>query len=220
MTFSAVVFDLWDTLVPLPTALRERASRALAAALDVPADVFIEAWSATRVERETGDLVPVAARVCRNLGLTLSDEALARALRTRARIQGEAFAAMRPDAVPTLRALREMGLRVGLISNCTSDLPVRVEQSPLAALVDAAVFSCREGVMKPDALLYRRVASLLAVPAEKCLYVGDGSDDELAGAQAVGMTPVLLDADDTPTHEWQGRRVKSLGDLLGLLQTG
>lgn len=218
MSISAVVFDLWDTLVPLPKTLRERGSKALTAALGAPPETFATAWSDTRVERETGELEPVAARICRDLGLTLSDDAVRAALQTRISIQREAFAAMRPDAVSTLRMLRAMGVRVGLISNCTDESPRVVGESPLAPLLDAAVFSCTEKLMKPDLRLYQRAAQLLDVPPDECLYVGDGSDDELPGAQAAGMTAVLFDPGDTPVQEWGGLRVSALSQLPSLLE--
>lgn len=124
---------------------------------------------------------------------------------------------MRPDAVSTLRALRAMDVRVGLISNTTAESPRVVKESELAPLLDAVLFSCSEKVMKPDSRIYRRAAQLLGVPSAECLFVGDGSDDELSGADAAGMTPVLLDSGDTPRRDWSGLRVNALSELPGLV---
>ena len=62
--------------------------------------------------------------------------------------------------------------------------------------------------------------------AEECLYVGDGSSDELAGAKRVGMTSVLIrtpNEDDSgkfrlSSRDWDGLRVSSLSELPGLLE--
>lgn len=216
MNVAAVVFDLWETLVPLPGPLRRRAFDAMAAALDADPDALAEAWKATRTERETGRLEPVARSICRELGLAVTGKRLAGALAARTSVHREAFSHVRPDAMPTLEALRELGLRIGLVSNCTSDLPPSLEASPLAPLLDAAVFSCSEGAMKPDPVLYRRAAERLGVPPERCVYVGDGSDDELAGARAVGMTPVLLAVGEA--RGWDGLRIRALRELPPLVE--
>jgi putative hydrolase of the HAD superfamily len=149
--FRAVVFDLWGTLVPLPRPLRHWATNADAAALNVPLDKWVQAWIATRAERETGDLEAITLRLCEELGLNATEDAVADALARRINIQREAFDLIRPDAVPTLQALRGNGLSTGLISNCTSDLPYHVEVSPLAPVLHVCVYSCNECVMKPDA---------------------------------------------------------------------
>jgi putative hydrolase of the HAD superfamily len=217
--FRAVLFDLWGTLVPLPKPLRYRATEAVAAALNVPLDKWVQAWVATRSERETGDLKAIALRICEELGLNASEGAVASALTRRTSIQREAFDLIRPDAVPTLQALRENGLSTGLISNCTSDLPHHIKASPLAPVLDVCVYSCNERVMKPDARLYLAAAERLRVTPEECLYVGDGGDDELPGAERTGMTAVLLSAADTPLRDWSGQRINTLSEVPRLLAT-
>jgi putative hydrolase of the HAD superfamily len=217
--FKAVLFDLWGTLVPLPKPLRYRATEAVAAALNVPLDKWVQAWVATRIERETGDLVTITLRVCRDLGIDADEGAVANALARRITIQREAFGLIQPDVVPTLRALRENGLSTGLISNCTSDLPRHVKASPLAPVLDVCVYSCNERVMKPDARLYLAAAERLRVTPEECLYVGDGGDGELPGAERAGMTAVLLRAADTPQPDWRGHRISVLSEVPRLLAT-
>jgi putative hydrolase of the HAD superfamily len=75
--------------------------------------------------------------------------------------------------------------------------------------------------MKPDAEIYLLAAELLDVAPERCLYVGDGANDELAGAARVGMTPVLVHrAGREPVwpelRGWQGSRVTSIPGVLDL----
>ncbi len=219
MRFRAVLFDLWGTLVPLPKPLRYRATEAVAAALNVPLDKWVQAWGATRIERETGDLEAITLRICQELGLSATEGAVANALACRISIQREAFDLIRSDAVPTLQALRENGVSTGLISNCTSDLPYHIETSPLASVLDVCVYSCNERVMKPDARLYHAAAERLRVTPKECLYVGDGSDGELLGAERTGMTAVLLSAADTPPRDWTGQRISALSDVPRLLAT-
>jgi len=128
----------------------------------------------------------------------------------------------RPDAVETLEALRGRGLRLGMISNASSELSGLWAESVFAPLFDAVLFSADEGMMKPDPRLFERMAQLLGVTPDGCLFVGDGAYRELQGAEAVGMTAVLIRVPhDEWEHEgtigWPGPRIAALSDVLGLV---
>ena len=113
------------------------------------------------------------------------------------------------DALPTLAALRERGLRLGLLSNTARDLEEFVAHHGLT--VDAVLTSRAHGKTKPHATIFRRMLELLEVPAEESMMVGDTVDDDIEGALAVGMRAVLVDREGRyPEHE-------SLDDLRGLL---
>ena len=98
----------------------------------------------------------------------------------------------RPAVTAGLARLRAAGLRLGLISNAGLDEIEAWPESPLAPFFDTALFSCYEGVMKPEPEIYRRAAARLGVPSAQCLYVGDGGSQEHEGANAVGMPTVLI----------------------------
>ncbi len=90
------------------------------------------------------------------------------------------------------------------------------------------VFSCEVGLKKPDPRIYQLVAKQLAVKPESCLYIGDGSSNELSGATAVGMHPVLIldpreDSSsmhriDAETDRWNGPVISSLKEVLELVK--
>ena len=56
----------------------------------------------------------------------------------------------------------------------------------VADQVDTIVDSAHEGVAKPDAGIFLRVAEILEVPPERCLYVGVLAE-HVAGAERIGM---------------------------------
>lgn len=78
---------------------------------------------------------------------------------------------------------------------------------------------------KPEVEIYLYAAAQLGAAPDQLVFVGDGSDDELAGAAAAGLTPVLVEVDSTNTYDpergtvraWTGARVKALPELLELL---
>lgn len=126
----------------------------------------------------------------------------------------------RPEAIPVLTRLREHGFRIGMLSDCTIELPEAWPRLAVAELVDVPVFSCLERTRKPDPRLFRKVAAGLRVPPGQCLYVGDGGGRELTGATEVGMRAVLLAGPDWRPHgardrepDWPGLRISSLTEL-------
>jgi putative hydrolase of the HAD superfamily len=131
---------------------------------------------------------------------------------------------LRSDAVSVLTALKQRGLATAVVSDCTHELPAFLPSLPVAPLLDAAIYSVRLGVCKPDPQIYLAACAELGVAPHDCLYVGDGGSHELTGAAAVGMTPVRLAAPDLAHHlvfdadtNFAGRKVTSLTDVVTLV---
>ena len=91
----------------------------------------------------------------------------------------------------TVAAIRSQGKRTGLVSNADAIEIAGWSGSKLAACFDSAVFSCAVGHVKPEAEIYRVALDELGVPADRCLFVGDGGNDELSGARNVGMDAAI-----------------------------
>lgn len=219
---AAVVFDFFGTLTPVsPDQVWAGNARRLATALGVPADALRTELDESFPERITGALGDVRQTLqvlAGRLGTRPSAEQLDEASRIRRETQESMFA-LRPEALPVIRQLRAAGLRIGLVSDCTSELPDAWARLPLAGLVDAPVFSCVERMRKPDPRLFRTVAANLRAEPAECLYVGDGGGRELTGASDVGMRAVLLAGQDWLSHRstevgWTGARIGSLTDLI------
>ena len=123
-----------------------------------------------------------------------------------------------PDAVPTLVALRDSGLTVGLISNFEEWLEGMLIEMEVAPLFDLMVISGKEGIEKPDPEIFRLALDRSGIDAADALYVGDHPRIDVEGARAVGMEAVLIDR--RGRHEgFGGTRIASLDQLLTLLDT-
>ncbi len=216
----AVVFDLWQTLVVWPGEESERLRRSWAAGFGVSLERLDEHWygdpAAYRM-RETGPLAPALVALRDAFGGSLSVEEL---LAGRVELTRRALFAS-PDVEQALLEVRARGYAIGLVSNCTEDVALSWPESSLAPLVDRAVFSATAGCMKPEPRVYELVCEGLSVDPADCLFVGDGASDELRGAAAVGMTPVLLAVDGVPRWDtladWPGLRIERIPDVLELL---
>jgi putative hydrolase of the HAD superfamily len=97
-----------------------------------------------------------------------------------------------PDALAALVAIRSCGFRLALVSNASEYSKRIVRAMGIDSLFDAIVFSCDVGVMKPDAAIYVRACSIVNAAPEQCFFVGDGGDNELEGADALGMFTILI----------------------------
>jgi putative hydrolase of the HAD superfamily len=221
---SAVVFDFFGTLTPVsPSEAWATNAATLAAVMGVPADILLGAFDDSFPERISGAFGGVRETmqvIGARLGVHLTDEQLDEVSRTRRAVQ-EAMFALRPETLPVIGQLRDRGFRIGLVSDCTSELPDAWPRLPLAALVDVPVFSCVERTRKPDPRLFRAVAERLPADPAACLYVGDGGGRELTGASGTGMRAVLLAGPDWHQHrdhrteaDWAGPRISSLLDLV------
>jgi putative hydrolase of the HAD superfamily len=215
----AVVFDLWHTLALWPEEESRRFRLRWSALLEVEPERLDEVWYADGAyeRRETGPIVDAVAAVHDALGSEADvDEVVAWRIEMARRALVPA-----PGAVAALAELRARGIRLGLVSNCTEEVALVWGESPFAELFDAAVFSATAGCMKPDPRIYERVLADLGVPAAEALFVGDGANDELAGARRVGMTPVLVLHDGgVPLWDalasWDGERITSVPQVLDL----
>jgi HAD superfamily hydrolase (TIGR01662 family) len=117
------------------------------------------------------------------------------------------------DAVPALTAVRELGLKVGLLSNSSRNLADFVDHHGLEA--DAVLTSHAHGKTKPHESIFRAVLELLDVDAPQAAMVGDTLHEDIEGALAVGMAAVLLDREGR--HPEFPGRLADLGGLIGAL---
>jgi putative hydrolase of the HAD superfamily len=218
MTYRAVVFDLWNTLVIWPSDDGSSFYSGMADQLGVPHERFTEAWTALYDQRATGPLEPSVRAVCEQLGV--SDDVVEGLISFRIDFTRRALVA-REGALEVLRELRQRGLRLGLISVCSEEVPRLWEETPLAQLIDAPVFSCSVALRKPDARIYRVAAEQLGVAVGDCLFVDD-QPEFVEGAVSAGMDAALIEspagAPDPPgLDRWHGRTISSLTDVLALV---
>jgi putative hydrolase of the HAD superfamily len=108
-----------------------------------------------------------------------------------------------------------------LITVCSEEVPAAWPESELAGLFDAETFSSACGLVKPDAEIYLTTLRSLGVEPAAALFVGDGANDELGGAERVGMTPVLFvpPGREPPwpeVRDWTGLRISALQEVVDL----
>jgi putative hydrolase of the HAD superfamily len=198
----AVLFDWGDTLMQFAYApeLVEAGHRAGLAAIghDHRPDLtehFREEyeplfWAAGVIEEiEYPQLV---RRLLGDFGIEADDEQLDRFLEAE-HAAWDAARLLAAHTHPLLDALRERGLKLGLVSNAFDPGPLLhrdLERMGLTERLDFAVFSSEVGLRKPHPAIFERALEALGVAPEDALFVGDRLFEDVRGAAELGMTTV------------------------------
>ena len=228
MKNNAVIFDFYGTLVEDFASSVGQTPMDFVKALDVGEEPFRKLWRETTDMRITGAFQTVEASieyVCSRLGAPLTAEQLISAVQMRLQMIRRTLSP-KPDALETLVGLKEEGYKIGLLSNCSIEIPILWPETAFADLFDSLIFSSRESLKKPDPRIYHLACERLGVTPEQCLYIADGENFELAAAAKVGLHTVLIrnSAQDVTrelhreAREWQGEAIDALGDVLHLVK--
>ena len=96
---------------------------------------------------------------------------------------------MRPEIPVVLEAIKQMALKIGLISNVNSrgQVPTNLNEYGIHHYFDPIVLSSEYGRRKPDPSIFHYAARLANVPASKCAYIGDRIVRDIDGARRAGF---------------------------------
>ncbi|HET8528090.1 MAG TPA: HAD-IA family hydrolase [Gaiellaceae bacterium] len=209
-----MIFDLWDTLIRWDQAVGDEFFADVAELLGSTPEETLSAWDEGRSARSSGPMLDYL----RTLGL---EDGVAAAIVERRRELARRAIVPVDGAVETIRELRDGGLKVGLLSVCSDEVPAVWAETAFAGLFDAEVFSCDVGLLKPDPRIYALTCERLRVQPHEALFVGDGANDELAGAERAGLRAVQILLYGEPrwpeSRDWQGPRVSSPSQVLELV---
>jgi putative hydrolase of the HAD superfamily len=229
MKFEAVIFDLFGTLVDgFGSSGGATHMREMASALGVLDEQFVQLWAQTTEMRIIGAFDSVEANikhVSDAMNAHPQPKQIATAVEIRMNYVRRALQS-KPDALDTLTELKACAYKIGLLSNCSIEIPLLWQQTAFANLIDSPTFSSRARLKKPDPRIYQLACERLGVMPDSCLYIADGEDYELAAAANVGLHPVLIrtpsQQNDGRLHqeakEWQGTMIASLPEVLQLVK--
>jgi len=120
-----------------------------------------------------------------------------------------------PDTCETLIALRDRGLRLGVVSNFDGRLLRVCDELGIRTLFDTIVMSGRVGHAKPDPQIFEVALDLLGVEAAAALHVGDSEREDLQGARAAGVRALLIRRSAGPSTA--AHEIADLRELLRLV---
>ena len=100
---------------------------------------------------------------------------------------------LRSGVLDMLRALRDMNLKLGCVSNAISPvLEHNLEKYKIRRFFDVVVLSCNSGFRKPHPAIFNEALSSIHIEAGKSVFVGDTALKDVIGAKKVGFRCVIL----------------------------
>jgi putative hydrolase of the HAD superfamily len=169
------------------------------------------------------DYAREVAGVLASLGAAADDDALDRFVRAENRVWRPRHA-LEPTVLALLDALRERGLKVGLVSNLFDPPQLMRElfsEIGLLERLDALAVSAEVGKRKPSPQIFEAALAQAGVTAAEAVMVGDRLREDIGGAQAVGMSAVQATwfADDESGLATPDARASAPADVLTFLGT-
>jgi putative hydrolase of the HAD superfamily len=122
-----------------------------------------------------------------------------------------------PDVGPALEHARDRGQRLVVVSNWDVSLLSVLRTLELAPLLDGILTSAGVGARKPARAIFEQALALAGVPARDAIHVGDTLDEDVAGARAAGIEPVLIRRGGGPPVPGV-RTIASLAQLAAITQ--
>ncbi|MFC1753910.1 TIGR02253 family HAD-type hydrolase [Thermoproteota archaeon] len=93
-----------------------------------------------------------------------------------------------PNVIPTLIKLKTAGLKLAIVSDAPRlNAWIRLHELNIADFFDTVVAFGDVEERKPSKLPFEKALSVLKIPAEDVLMVGDWPDRDIKGANALGM---------------------------------
>jgi putative hydrolase of the HAD superfamily len=187
--FDACLVDAYNTIVYTDYAPYRDELPALAG---LPADVLYGEFRRLGPAVGTGRMTLAQAfAAILQAGGAEPRPGLVRALTARTRELLLTTARLYDDALPFLRELRSLGVKVAIVSNCDENTRPLLAASGVAALADALILSCEVGAEKPQAAIYQQALDRLGVPAGAALFIDDNAAF-CAGAEELGVSALRI----------------------------
>lgn len=121
------------------------------------------------------------------------------------------------DVIPILRYLKELGFKVGIVSNWNWFLPELCKHLGISKFTDVVITSARVGFLKPHPMIFKLAAQKIHLSPETVIFAGDRIDVDIKGAISSGMTPILVNRNNQK-NTYTGIQVTDLGGLKKIVQ--
>lgn len=113
------------------------------------------------------------------------------------------------DVLDTLEYLKREGFRLAVISNLATPYKRVLSDTGIQHYFDVCVFSCDEGVRKPNPAIYKVALERLGISPNEAIMIGDSFVSDVEGPKRVGIKGLHLSRDAD-----QKEGVSSLGGLI------
>ena len=192
----AVLFDLDGTLTPRRQSIEHFASLFAADHADALGPIEVDALAEFLVACDHGGYNPNRARD-QIAGLPWQRPPSPDALEDYWQTRFPDACLPQPGLHDVLDALREAGLRIGIVTN--GGVPAQTRKLELLGVLEKAhdvVISDAVACKKPDPRIFELAARGVGAAPEACWFVGDHPENDVLGPTRFGMRGVWIQAPD------------------------
>ncbi len=129
-----------------------------------------------------------------------------------------------PETHDVVLELFRRGYRLGLVSNTTSsvEVPAALQELHVIGCFETIILSTVVGKRKPDPAILLEATQRMGIAPEKCAYVGDRADRDVAAARRAGFSKAVILRDprqaklerEAGAHLTPDSKITNLTDLL------
>ncbi|HLC74897.1 MAG TPA: HAD-IA family hydrolase [Candidatus Nanoarchaeia archaeon] len=188
--FTAILFDLDNTLIDFMTMKRASSEAAITAML--ANGIEIEKEKATKILFELYDEFGweynlIFQRFLERVQKDVDYKTLAAAIISYRKAQ-QAFMEPYPKVIPTLLEIKKRGIKLAIVTDAPQlKAWMRLTELKLQDFFDVVVAFGQVPETKPSKLPFQKALDLLKEKPENVLMVGDMPHKDIAGAKAVGI---------------------------------
>jgi len=191
LEYKAVIFDLFETLITEWGHEKYTQSK-MCSDLGIEQDLFRLFWEEKEKDRYLGRIsfADSILYVCEKCNREIDSLTLESVLHKRVKTKSACFEYLYPDVYQLLAELKARGLKLAIVSNCSSEEVQALRESKIYPYFDEVILSYEAGMKKPDRDIYEKAVKRLGIHVKECIFVGDGGSNELEGAKNAGMEVV------------------------------
>ena len=127
-----------------------------------------------------------------------------------------------PEVISVLNSLKNIGVRMGVVSNTTNPRFMKeneMQAAGLAQYFDFAIYSTDTPYRKPHPSIFQLAIKSLKMKPEEILFVGDNISLDIIGAKNVGMKSAWINR-ERKNNSINGEPDYELHSLIDLLRIG
>lgn len=235
MKYTAVIFDVGDTLVSYVPSIKDQYAQRMKAyfgmsmsesmlqkmidaAKQAEYQQLMREWlGAPRMEDTPYLRMQIKAALRATALLEETEELVDRFMDNPLSYDGKNVL---PGVTDVLRTLKENGVRMGIVSNDAPKLREFLSERRLLEYFDTVVISGEEGIEKPDPRIMHLAMQRMAVSGERTLYVGDHPFDVLCAKHAGMDCAWIASKEMSLPHGMDVKedyRIRGIEDILQIL---
>lgn len=209
----AIFFDFWGTLVENGTYSPLKQSMNIMR-VRMPFGEFAEKFEHAFMTKPFEDQAVMFREVCEALNANPHPIAIEKLIGVwnKTRLLAQIY----PETVETLKALKEKGIKLAIISNAPSNNvePV-LERFDIKQYFDDVFLSHEYGKLKTDGL-FELALKKMKLKKTDVISVGDSIETDIKGAEAAGIKAYLIDRKGRREYE---NKIVSLTELVPLAES-